>query len=91
MAKIGDTIKGYTGKLYFAPVKTKLSELKCPACDEILVAEEYRMEPGRMWIDPFLDDGDLIEVLREPKRVLTFKCPQCFTKVEIPFDEIKRK
>lgn len=83
-------LDGYTGKLYYAPVKIELCKLKCPACGSILNAEEYRMEPGSMCIDPFLE-GDLIEVLREPKRVLTFKCPQCFTKVEIPFDEIEDK
>lgn len=81
---------GYTGKLYYAPVKVKLSELKCPACGNILNAEEFRVEPGCMCIDPFLD-GDLIEVLREPKRVMTFKCPKCFTTVEIPFDKIEEK
>lgn len=84
------SLDGYKGKLYYAPVKVKLSELKCPACGNILNAEEYRMEPGGMWIDPFLE-GNLIEVLREPKRVMTFKCPECFTEVEIPFEEIEKK
>jgi len=88
MSKI--VLDGYIGVLYYATGKIELGKLKCPACGSELGVEEFRMEPNGEWISPFLD-GDWIEVLREPKKVITFKCFNCLTQVSIPFDEIEKE